>query len=88
MADLELTSSIQVKNNIFDSYLIFPIQGVLTGVIVINFLIKGLLLKEVKCINCRLNRNTIKIKHNPKCFRFARLKDENFITNCSMFKKG
>jgi hypothetical protein len=87
MADLELTSSIHIENNVLDSYLIFPLDGVLTGVIRIVSKFKGGFLKEAKCINCKFNNEKIKIKYSPRCFRNARLKDENFITNCLMFKR-
>jgi hypothetical protein len=87
MADLELTSSIQIKGNVYRSFIVRSHYWELSANININSLVKAFLLEGVKCINCQFNLSRSLIKNGLKCYREARLKDENLIINCRMFKR-
>jgi hypothetical protein len=82
----ELSTTINVESNI-ESYISLLNDEILESSIFVISKSKCLLLREVKCYNCKLNSGKALVKNGPKCFRFARFKNEHIPNDCFMYKK-
>jgi hypothetical protein len=80
---VELTGLINITSNVLNSLL--GSGSLESTTTIVSNTVDGILIFQVKCINCKLNDDTIKPKSIIKCSRTARYQDNNNKIRCNMY---